>query len=119
MYLSWLTPTTMVGVSSVAGAEITTFLTPPLAKWAMHFSVVKYAPVHSATYWTPASAHGIFDASRVQESVMRWPFRMSAPSSATHVPLNRPWTVSCSSRYFMYSALCELLMCLMVKGSPR
>merc|ERR1719199_1463036 len=43
-YSSVLTPTTMVGVSaSLAGAEMMTFLAPPLT-WAMQPSVVVKAP---------------------------------------------------------------------------
>src|SRR5699024_4842061 len=53
VYLSRFTPQTKVGVSlSFAGAEMTTFLAPPL-KWAEAFSVVQNTPVDSTMYSAP------------------------------------------------------------------
>merc|ERR1719199_626893 len=111
-YSSWLTPTTRVGVSaSLAGAEMMTFLAPP-SMCFMQPSVVVNAPVDSHTYSTPHDAHGISVGSRVavRETSMPLIFR---PSPATsQVPEKRPCTVSCSSRYFMYSGAIGELMCL-------
>merc|ERR1719217_1125472 len=65
----------------------------------------------SHTYSTPHDAHGISVGSRVavRETSMPLIFR---PSPATsQVPEKRPCTVSCSSRYFMYSGVMGELMC--------
>merc|ERR1719163_2104114 len=110
-YSSSLTPTTRVGVSaSLAGAEMMTCLAPP-SMCFMQPSVVVNAPVDSHTYSTPHDAHGISVGSRVavRETSMPLIFR---PSPATsQVPEKRPCTVSCSSRYFMYSGVMGELMC--------
>merc|ERR1719159_1620829 len=117
---SWLTPTTMVGVStSFAGAEIMTFFAPPCTCF-MHPSVVVKAPVDSQTYSTPASFHGISVGSRVAERLMGRPLMMSPLSDSSMVlpaRLKRPWTVSCSSKYFMYSGDIGELMCFSTKSS--
>merc|ERR1719478_2107021 len=116
-YSSSLTPTTMVGVSaSLAGAEMTTFLAPP-SMCFMQPSVVRNAPVDSQTYSTPADDHGISVGSRVAESETGRPLTMRPVSEISHVPLKRPWTVSCSRRYFMYSGDIGELMCLSTKES--
>merc|ERR1719506_1943416 len=111
-YSSVLTPTTMVGVSaSLAGAEMTTFFAPPsMCFWQP--SVVVKAPVDSQTYSTPLSLHGISVGSRVPDRDTGWPLMMrpSPFGLISHVPLKRPWTVSCSSRYFMYSGVIGELM---------
>merc|ERR1719487_160836 len=100
-YSSSLTPTTRVGVSaSLAGAEMITFLAPP-SMCFMQPSVVVKAPV----------------GSRVAESEMSRPLTLRPVSVISHVPLKRPWTVSCSSRYFMYSGDMGELMCLSTKAS--
>merc|ERR1719217_79890 len=110
-YSSSLTPTTRVGVSaSLAGAEMMTCLAPP-SMCFMQPSVAVNAPVDSHTYSTPHDAHGISVGSRVavRETSMPLIFR---PSPATsQVPEKRPCTVSCSSRYFMYSGVMGELMC--------
>merc|ERR1719409_717045 len=116
-YSSSLTPTTMVGVSaSLAGAEMITFLAPP-SMCFMQPSVVVKAPVDSQTYSTPVEAHGISVGSRVAESETGMPLTMRPVSEISHVPLKRPWTVSCSMRYFMYSGDMGELMCLSTKES--
>merc|ERR1719495_1728428 len=90
-YSSSLTPTTRVGVSaSLAGAEMMTCLAPP-SMCFMQPSVVVNAPVDSHTYSTPL--------------ILR-----PSPASS-QVPEKRPCTVSCSSRYFMYSGVMGELMC--------
>merc|ERR1719327_468476 len=116
-YSSWLTPTTRVGVSaSLAGAEMMTFLAPPSTCF-MQPSVVVKAPVDSHTYSTPVSFHGISVGSRVAESETGRPLIVRPVSVISHVPLKRPCTVSCSSRYFMYSGDMGELMCLSTKES--
>merc|ERR1719198_575985 len=116
-YSSWLTPTTRVGVSaSLEGAEMMTFLAPP-SMCFMQPSVVVNAPVDSQTYSTPVVAQGISVGSRVAESDTGRPLMSRPPSVISQVPLKRPWTVSCSSRYFMYSGDMGELMCLSTKES--
>merc|ERR1719353_2710025 len=116
-YSSWLTPTTRVGVSaSLAGAEMITFLAPP-SMCFMQSGVVVKAPVDSQTYSTPVSFHGISVGSRVAESVTGRPLMERPPSMISQVPGKRPWTVSCSSRYFMYSGDMGELMCLSTNDS--
>merc|ERR1719387_3082459 len=116
-YSSSLTPTTRVGVSaSLAGAEMMTFLAPP-SMCFMQPSVVVKAPVDSQTYLTPVDAHGISVGSRVAESETGRPLIVRPVSVISHVPLKRPWTVSCSRRYFMYSGDMGELMCLSTNES--
>merc|ERR1719155_275779 len=116
-YSSWLTPTTRVGVSaSLAGAEMITFLAPP-SMCFMQSGVVVKAPVDSQTYSTPVSFHGISVGSRVAESVTGRPLMESPESVTSQVPGKRPCTVSCSSRYFMYSGDMGELMCFSTKLS--
>merc|ERR1719243_317518 len=116
LYSSWLTPTTMVGVSaSLAGAEMITFLAPPSTCF-MQPSVVVKAPVDSQTYSTPVSFHAISLGSRVEDSVIGSPFTISPLSVTSTVPSKRPCTVSRSSWYFMYSGDIGELMCLMTNS---
>merc|ERR1719221_804215 len=116
-YSSVLTPTTMVGVSaSLAGAEMITFFAPPSTCF-MQPSVVVKAPVDSQTYSTPVLLHGISVGSRVAERGMVWPLTLRPSSTNSTTPLNRPWTVSCSSWYFIYSGDIGELMCLRTKSS--
>merc|ERR1719478_1411256 len=116
-YSSVFTPTTMVGVSaSLEGAEMMTFLAPPSTCF-MQPSVVRKAPVDSQTYSTPAVPQGISVGSRVAESETGRPLMMRPSSASSQVPLKRPWTVSCSRRYFMYSGDIGELMCLSTKES--
>merc|ERR1719487_238124 len=117
VYSSSLTPTTSVGVSaSLAGAEMMTFLAPP-SMCFMQPSVVVNAPVDSQTYSTPVSFHGISVGSRVADSETGRPLIVKPESVISQVPLKRPWTVSCSRRYFMYSGDMGELMCLSTKES--
>merc|ERR1719331_1118703 len=115
-YSSVLT-TTMVGVSaSLAGAEMMTFFAPP-SMCFMQSGVVVNAPVDSHTYSTLVSFHGISVGSRVALRETGRPSITRPSSSATTVPGKRPWTVSCSSRYFMYSGVIGELMCFSTKLS--
>merc|ERR1719375_2345548 len=117
LYSSVLTPTTIVGVSaSLAGAEMITFFAPPSVCFRQPSVVVK-APVDSQTYSTPTLPHGISVGSRVAERVMGRPLTMRPSLVTSTVPLKRPWTVSCSSKYFMYSGDIGELMCLRTKSS--
>merc|ERR1719235_829242 len=117
LYSSVLTPTTMVGVSaSLAGAEMITFFAPPSMCFKQPSVVVK-APVDSQTYSTPALLHGISVGSRVAERVTGRPLILRPPSVNSTVPSKRPWTVSCSSKYFMYSGDIGELMCFKTKSS--
>merc|ERR1719168_70447 len=110
-YSSSLTPTTRVGVSaSLAGAEMMTCLAPP-SMCFMQPSVVVNAPVDSHTYSTPQSFHGISVGSRVAESETSTPLILRPSPASSQVPEKRPCTVSCSSRYFMYSGVMGELMC--------
>merc|ERR1719484_68191 len=110
-YSSSLTPTTRVGVSaSLAGAEMMTCLAPP-SMCFMQPSVVVNAPVDSQTYSTPTLAHGISVGSRVAESEIGMPLTVRPSPETSQVPEKRPCTVSCSSRYFMYSGVMGELMC--------
>merc|ERR1719321_2420016 len=117
---SVLTPTTMVGVSaSLAGAEMITFFAPPSTCF-MQPSVVVKAPVDSQTYSTPTFFHGISVGSRVDERVMGRPLTLRPPSLTSILPPprdQRPWTLSCSSWYFMYSGDIGELICLRTKSS--
>merc|ERR1719254_301181 len=116
-YSSVLTPTTMVGVSaSLAGAEIITFFAPPSTCF-MQPSVVVKAPVDSQTYSTPAELHGISVGSRVAERLTGRPLILRPFSINSTVPSKRPWTVSCSSKYFIYSGDIGELMCFRTKSS--
>merc|ERR1719359_1699704 len=117
LYSSWFTPTTIVGVSaSLAGAEMITFFAPPFTCF-MQPSVVVKAPVDSQTYSTPTSFQGISVGSRVDERVMGRPLTLRPLLATSTVPSKRPWTVSCSSKYFMYSGDIGELMCLRMKSS--
>merc|ERR1719230_1293840 len=116
-YSSVLTPTTMVGVSaSLAGAEMMTFLAPASMCFRQPSVVVK-APVDSHTYSTPAVVHGISVGSRVAEIETGRPLMRRPESVISQVPGKRPCTVSCSSRYFMYSGDIGELMCLSTNDS--
>merc|ERR1719310_1656494 len=117
LYSSVLTPMTMVGVSaSLAGAEMITFFAPPSTCFKQPSVVVK-APVDSQTYSTPVLLHGISVGSRVADRVTGRPLILRPPSVSSTVPSKRPWTVSCSSKYFIYSGDIGELMCLRTKSS--
>jgi len=79
-----LTPITNIGLS-LDGAEITTFLAPPL-KWADALSLVVKTPVDSTTYSAPASPHLIAVGSLSPKTVIAFPFMTSFPSFASTVP---------------------------------
>merc|ERR1719326_255908 len=109
--------TAMDGVSaSLAGAEMMTCLAPP-SMCFMQPSVVVNAPVDSHTYSTPVLAHGISVGSRVAVRETGAPLMTRPSPEISQVPEKRPCTVSCSSRYFMYSGVMGELMCLRMNAS--
>ena len=61
-YSLWLTPYTNIGVSSLEGADNTTFLAPDY-KWPWDFSEDKNLPVHSKIVSAPKSPHFNFAGS--------------------------------------------------------
>merc|ERR1719244_130983 len=71
-YFSWLTPITNIGASA-EGAEMITFLAPPLV-WARALSVVVNTPVDSTTYSAPALAQFMLAGSRSLKTVILFPF---------------------------------------------
>ena len=90
VYLSWLTPITNMGASEL-GAEMTTFLAPPL-KWALAFSTVVLMPVDSMIYSAPHSLQGISPGVHLGIDGDGLPLTTSLPSLASAVPSKRPCT---------------------------
>merc|ERR1719150_2171069 len=87
-YFSWLTPITNIGASA-EGAEMITFLAPPLV-WAEAPSVV----VNTTMYSAPALAQGMAVGSLSLKTVIFIPLTTrNLPSSFTS-PLNLPWVES-------------------------
>ena len=62
-YFSSFTPITNMGASA-EGAEMTTFLAPPVM-WAVAFSLVVKIPVDSTTMAAPWAPHGMVEGSRL------------------------------------------------------
>src|SRR5512142_2893853 len=56
LYAVWFTPYTNIGVLSLEGADITTFLAPAF-RWAWQDSSSRKKPVHSRTMSAPTSFH--------------------------------------------------------------
>ena len=79
-YFSWLMPMTMVMSSSLAGAEMITFLAPPLRWRAASSRLVKW-PVDSMTTSTPRSPQGSWAGSRCALAAIRWPATVIDSSS--------------------------------------
>ncbi|MNE36560.1 hypothetical protein D3C80_1303730 [compost metagenome] len=84
----WFTPITNIGASA-DGAEIITFLAPPLICSFAVSTVVKI-PVHSATTSTSTSFH--FKSAGFLSAVIRMflPFTNNFPSFTSTVPSKRP-----------------------------
>ena len=57
-YVLAFTPHTNIGVSSLEGADITTYFAPA-SMWACDFSLVRKRPVDSTTYSAPTAPHAI------------------------------------------------------------
>src|SRR5207302_6749260 len=84
----WLTPyTTVASTSLPPGAEITTFLAPPL-RCAEAFSLVVNNPVLSSTTSTPSAVHGSSAGFFCARTLMRSPFTNTAWSSTSTLPGN-------------------------------
>ncbi|MNR46562.1 hypothetical protein D3C85_1655500 [compost metagenome] len=90
----WFTPNTMVASTSLPpGAEMMTFLAPPLM-CAPAFSFVVKKPVHSRTTSTLSSPQGSSAGLRLASTRILSPLTtMKSPSTST-VPGNLPWAVS-------------------------
>jgi hypothetical protein len=78
-----LTPSTKVGTSPLAGAEMITFLAPPL-RWASAFGPSAKNPVDSITTSAPTEPHGMAAGSRWANTLrMLSPIVMVSPSTPT------------------------------------
>src|SRR5215218_6102051 len=97
-YLSSLTPITMVTSSSVAGAEMITFLAPPLRCRAASSRLVK-RPVDSITTSTPRSPQGSCAGSFCALASTRVPPTVIASSSKLTSSSSRPKVESYLSRW--------------------
>lgn len=84
--LDVLTLYTKVG-ASLDGAEIRTFLAPPLLTCKEAATVDLNLPVHSATYSTPNERQSIFSIFRSEIRAISWPLM-------DRFPFSRPWTSS-------------------------
>ena len=71
-YLSWFTPITIVMSSSVAGAEMITFLAPAVMCFLASAAFVKW-PVDSMTISALTEAHGRFAGSRSAKTLIVLP----------------------------------------------
>ena len=82
-YLSWLTPSTMVMSSSLAGAEMMTFFAPA-SRWPLALVASVNRPVDSTTTSTPSDFHGsAAGPSLTARHLIFWPLTTSTSSSAT------------------------------------
>jgi len=79
-YVSSFTPMTKVASSSVAGAEMSTFLAPASRCLRASAAFVK-KPVDSMTMSTPRSPHGRFAGSRSAKALIGLPSTMMWSSS--------------------------------------
>ena len=75
VYLSRLTPQTNMGVSSLEGADMMTFLAPA-SRWPWLFSLVRNRPVDSTTYSAPSLAQGRSAGLRSAETGISLPLTM-------------------------------------------
>ena len=84
---------TNMGVSSLEGADMTTFLAPA-SMWAWAFSLVRNMPVDSTTYSAPTSPQGMSLGSMQAKNFTVLPLTMMASSVYSMVPSNWPCMVS-------------------------
>ena len=92
-YLFRFTPGTMAISGFVAGAEISTFLAPPLKCKAATSRLVN-SPVDSTTMSTPNSCQGISPGSRIDSTLTDLPSTKNPCFSACNEPWNLLKTVS-------------------------
>jgi len=100
-YLSSLTPMTTVMSSSLAGAEMMTFLAPA-SRWPLALAASVKRPVDSMTTWTPSLPQGSSAGLLAETTRISLPFTTRTSSSALSgedfleetVPLKRPWVES-------------------------
>merc|ERR1719163_523900 len=87
VYDLWLTPMTNIGASA-DGAEMITFLAPPV-RCADALSTTVKMPVDSQTMSAPASPHGTSSGLRTAKNLIGLPstMRVAAASSQATVPL--------------------------------
>src|SRR5512135_1037189 len=94
-YFSWFTPYTNIGVSSLDGADCTTFLAPAsMCFW--QDSLVRKKPVHSITMSAPTSFHFRLAGSRSAVRRIFLPLTMRLLPSTAMSPLKLP----CTESYF-------------------
>merc|ERR1719486_1731174 len=101
-YVVWLTPITNIGASA-DGAEMMTFLAPPL-RCAEAFSMTVKMPVDSQMMSAPDSPHGTSSGFLHAKNLIALPstVRVDAASSYDTSPLYRPWVESYLKRYAAY-----------------
>src|SRR3954454_3063596 len=83
-YLSSFTPMTMVMSSSVAGAEMMTFLAPA-SRWPLALAALVKMPVDSTTTSTPRSPHGSADGPSLTSSAVILVLPMTMVSSPSRL----------------------------------
>ena len=83
---------TNIGVSSLLGADMTTFFAPA-AMWPAAFSFVRNRPVDSTIYSAPSLPHFRFAGSLSLNTGMTWPLTTSAFSRLSMSALQRPCIV--------------------------
>src|SRR5699024_12228787 len=97
VYLSRLTPHTNMGVSSLEGADMMTFLAPA-SMWPWAFSLVRNRPVDSTTYSAPILPQGRSAGLRSAKMGISLPLTTMAFSVEETSPLNWPCMVSYFSK---------------------
>ena len=108
-YSSSLTPMTIVMSSSLAGAEMMTFLAPPASTCLRASAALVKKPVDSTTTSTPRSAQGRLAGSRSERTFMVVPpILMPSPSAATS-SVSMPRMLSYLSRWARTSLLVRSL----------
>src|SRR5829696_7692835 len=108
-YSPSLTPMTIVMSSSVAGAEMMTFLAPPASTCLRASAALVKKPVDSTTTSTPRSAHGRLAGSRSESTfILVPPMVMPSPSATTSCG-RRPRMLSYLSRWARASLLVRSL----------
>ena len=115
-YFSRLTPVTNIGVSSLEGADMTTYLAPA-SMCPCESSLVRKRPVLSTTYSTPAAPQLISRGSFSAVTRILRPLTTSMPSCTSTVPSKRPCTESYLSIYAIYSTSMRSLIATTSRSS--